>query len=204
MYSVIFAIWELLTERETLQETFKRLAERYKTHFEAEMRRDVASFEESRIHDLLIITTQDPSQSLQRDFQQVWDQRLSHLLERRGQYLQVWWMMPLLFCRFRWLVVLDRLSGAHVHVTFPQKLECVVKLLKDGLAQHTATVSEERQERSRGVEELSLLLRSPDANTIIQLLERRVALRAKATEHLRSCRAVSNSLDSFVQFHDSF
>lgn len=102
------------------------------------------------------------------------------------------------------MLCFDRLSGVHVHVTFPQKLECVFKLLKDGLTQHTATVSEERQERSRGVEELSLLLRSPGANTIIQLLERRATLRAKATEHLRSRRAVSNSLDSFFHFHDSF
>ncbi|XP_057188769.1 centromere-associated protein E isoform X2 [Triplophysa rosa] len=141
-------------------ETFKRLAERYKTHFETEMQRDVASFEEGRMQDLLVITTRDPSQSfrmLQRDFQQVWDQRLSHLLERRGQYLQ--------------------------------KVESVVKLLEDGLAQHIAAVSEERQERSQGVEELNRLLGSPDTSTIIQLLERRAVLRTKATEHLRSHRA---------------
>ncbi|XP_056595003.1 centromere-associated protein E isoform X2 [Triplophysa dalaica] len=147
-------------------ETFKRLAERYKTHFEMEMQRDVASFEESRMQDLLVITTRDPSQSfraLQRDFQQVWDQRLSHLLERRGQYLQ--------------------------------KVESVVKLLEDGLAQHLVAVSEERQERSQGVEELSRLLRSPDTSTIIQLLERRAVLRTKATEHLRSRRAAL--LDQF-------
>lgn len=103
IFSSSLRIWQSLTERDTLQETFKRLAERYKTHFETEIQRDVASFEESRIQDLLVITTRDPSQSfraLQRDFQQVWDQRLSHLLERRGQYLQVR-SMRLLFSRFR-------------------------------------------------------------------------------------------------------
>ncbi|KAA0722652.1 E Centromere protein [Triplophysa tibetana] len=140
-------------------ETFKRLAERYKTHFETEMQRDVASFEESRMQDVLVITTRDPLQSfrvLQRDFQQVWDQRLSHLLERRGQYLQ--------------------------------KVESAVNLLEEGFAQHVVAVSEERQERSQGVEELRRLIRSPDTSTIIQLLERCAVLRTKAAEHLRSRR----------------
>nr|XP_055062269.1 centromere-associated protein E [Misgurnus anguillicaudatus] len=134
-------------------ESYKRLAERYKTRFETEMQRDVTSFEESRIQDLLL-AARDPSQSLQHDFQQVWDQRLSHLLERRGQYLQ--------------------------------KLESALKVLEESLAQHMVIVSEERQKRSRVIEELSLLLRSPDTSAIIQLFERDALLRTEATQRLKS------------------
>ncbi|KAL0204445.1 hypothetical protein M9458_002463, partial [Cirrhinus mrigala] len=72
-------------------EAYRRLAQRYKMHFETEVQRDVASFEESRLQDLLMLAAQSPSRafrSLQDDFQQVWDQRLTQLLERRQQYLQ--------------------------------------------------------------------------------------------------------------------
>lgn len=194
-------LWEWLTEWGTLQETFKRLAERYRTHFETEMQRDVSSFEESRIQDLLVVTTRDPSQSfrtLQRDFQQVWDQRLSHLLERRGQYLQVW-SDTFVVCRTS--PVAQRWCW-YSSIALFQKLENIIKLLEGGLAQHLATVSEERQERSQGVEELSRLIRSPDTSTIIQLFERRAVLRTKVTERVKSRRAVSDNhdlIDSFVK-----
>ncbi|XP_065110107.1 centromere-associated protein E isoform X2 [Paramisgurnus dabryanus] len=135
-------------------ESYKRIAERFKTRFETEMQRDVTSFEESRMQDLLVLAVRDPSRSLQHDFQQVWDQRLSHLLDRRRQYLQ--------------------------------KLESVLKVLEESLAQHMVIVSEERQKRSRVIEELSLLLRSPDTSTIIQLFKRDALLRTEATKHLNS------------------
>ncbi len=88
-----FWTWEMLTWGNPLQEAYRRLAQRYKTHFETQVQRDVASFEESRLQDLLSLTAQSPSQSfrsLQDDFQEVWDQRLMHLMERWQQYLQVW------------------------------------------------------------------------------------------------------------------
>ncbi|KAF4119173.1 hypothetical protein G5714_001224 [Onychostoma macrolepis] len=136
-------------------EAYRRLAQRYKTHFETQVQRDVASFEESRLQDLLTLAAQSPSQSfrsLQEDFQQVWDQRLTLLLERWQHYLQM--------------------------------LEAGLRVLEDGLAKHAVMVSEEHQHRIRELEELRSLLGSPHATAIIQLLEQQITRRSKATEHL--------------------
>lgn len=57
-----------------------------------QIQRDVTSFEERRLHDVLIRRAQTPSQSLQMlpgDFQEIWDQRLLELLDKRRRYLQV-------------------------------------------------------------------------------------------------------------------
>ncbi|XP_050974643.1 centromere-associated protein E isoform X2 [Labeo rohita] len=140
-----------------IAETYRRLAQRYKTHFETEVQRDVASFEESRLQDLLMLTAQSPSRAfraLQDDFQQVWDQRLTHLLERRQQYLQT--------------------------------LEAGLRFLEDGLAKHAVMVSEEHQHRTRELEQLRCLLGSPQTAAIVQLHERQITRRTKATDHLNT------------------
>ncbi|XP_026110617.1 centromere-associated protein E isoform X1 [Carassius auratus] len=153
-----------------IAEAYRRLAQRYKTHFETEVQRDVASFEESRLQDLLVLMAQTPSQSfrsLQDDFQQLWDQRRSCLLERRQEYLQ--------------------------------KLEAGLKVLEDGLAKHEVMVSEERQHRTRELEELRSLLRSPQAAAIVQLHERQIARRTKAAERLNAFYfALLNKCDSAI------
>ncbi|XDV14395.1 hypothetical protein PO909_014659, partial [Leuciscus waleckii] len=140
-----------------IAEVSRRLAQRCKTHFETEVQRDVASFEESRLQDLLVLTARAPARaslSLQDDLQQVWDQRLSDLVERRQQYLQ--------------------------------KLECVLRVLKDGVAKHSVLVSEERQHRTRALSDLTALLTSPQSAAIVQLHEQQIARRTKAIEHLNA------------------
>ncbi|XP_016422139.1 centromere-associated protein E-like isoform X9 [Sinocyclocheilus rhinocerous] len=138
-----------------IAEAYRRLAQRYKTRFETQLQRDVASFEESRLQDLLALTA--PSQSfraLQDDFQQVWDLRLTCLLERWQQYLQT--------------------------------LEAGVRVLEEGLSKHAVMVSEEHQHRIRDLEELRSLLGSPQASAVLQLLQRQISRRSKATEHLNT------------------
>ncbi|KAK9980433.1 hypothetical protein ABG768_000041 [Culter alburnus] len=138
-------------------EAYRRLAQRCKTHFETEVQRDLASFEESRLQDLLVLMTRDPSRafrSLQDDFQQVWDQRLSRLVERRQQYLQ--------------------------------KLESVLSVLEDGLAKHAVMMSEECRNRTRELEDLKALLRSPQTAAILHLHEQQIARRTKASDHLKA------------------
>ncbi|XP_051982459.1 LOW QUALITY PROTEIN: centromere-associated protein E [Xyrauchen texanus] len=144
-------------------EAYKKFAERYKSHFETQVQRDVASFEESRLQDLLILMTQNPSQSLrslQEDFQQLWDQRLSHLLDRRQHYLQ--------------------------------KMASVVTVLEDGLSKHALTVSEERRKRTGAIQEFSAMLRSPDTAAVLQLLEQHAVQRMKVTECLNAHVATLN------------
>ncbi|XP_016349657.1 centromere-associated protein E-like isoform X2 [Sinocyclocheilus anshuiensis] len=140
-----------------IAEAYRRLAQRYKTRFETQLQRDVASFEESRLQDLLALTAQSPSQSfraLQDDFQQVWGQRLTRLLERWQQYLQT--------------------------------LEAGVRVLEEGLSKHAVMVSEEHPHRIRDLEELRSLLGSPQASAVLQLLQRQISRRSKATEHLNT------------------
>ncbi|XP_016297019.1 centromere-associated protein E-like [Sinocyclocheilus anshuiensis] len=151
-----------------IAEAYRRLAQRYKTHYETEVQRDVASFEESRLQDLLMAQTPSQSfRSLQDDFQQLWDQRLSRLLERRQQYLQ--------------------------------KLEAALKVLEDGLANHEVMVSEEHQHRTRALEELRSLLGSPQTAAIVQLHERQIARRTRATERLNAFYfALLNECDSAI------
>ncbi|XP_056102973.1 centromere-associated protein E isoform X2 [Rhinichthys klamathensis goyatoka] len=140
-----------------IAEAYRRLAQRCRTHFETEVQRDVASFEESRLQDLLVLTARAPAQAspaLQDDLQQVWDQRLSHLVERRQQFLQ--------------------------------KLECVLRVLEDGVAKHSVLVSEERQHRTRALSDLTALLTSPQSAAIVQLHEQQIARRTKAIELLNA------------------
>ncbi|KAK7162326.1 hypothetical protein R3I94_004856 [Phoxinus phoxinus] len=140
-----------------IAEAYRRLAQRCKTHFETEVQCDVASFQESRLQDLLVLTARAPAQAspaLQDDLQQVWDQRLSDLVERRLQYLQ--------------------------------KLECVLRVLEDGVAKHSVLVSEELQHRTRALSDLTALLTSPQSAAIVQLHEQQIARRTKATEHLNA------------------
>ncbi|KAL7845850.1 hypothetical protein AOLI_G00240420 [Acnodon oligacanthus] len=71
--------------------TMKRLAQRHKTHFATQVQHDMVSFEGRRLQDLLIRRAQAPSQAIdvvQDDLQEIWDQRLLELLEKRKQYLQ--------------------------------------------------------------------------------------------------------------------
>lgn len=82
----------MYTNYPSLKVTLQRLAALHKAHFMKQVHRDVASFEERRLHDVLIRRARAPSQSLQMlpgDFQEIWDQRLLELLDKRRQYLQV-------------------------------------------------------------------------------------------------------------------
>ncbi|KAG1939269.1 centromere-associated protein E [Pimephales promelas] len=140
-----------------MAEACRRRAQRCKTHFETEVQRDVALFEESRLQDLLVLTARAPAQgspALQDDLQQVWDQRLTQLVERRQQFLQ--------------------------------KLECVLRVLEDGVAKHSVLVSEERQHRTRALSDLKALLTSPQSAAIIQLHEQQITRRTKAVELLNA------------------
>ncbi|XP_056320072.1 centromere-associated protein E isoform X4 [Danio aesculapii] len=140
-----------------IAEAYQRLAQRFHTHFQTELQRDVCCFQESRLQDLLLCLSPAPSQSLrmlQDDFQQLWEQRLSHLLEKRQQYLQ--------------------------------KLECVLVLLEEGLSRYAEMLSEERQHRTEELQELKTLLRSAHADAVIQLLEKQISRRDKAAECLNT------------------
>ncbi|XP_062866436.1 centromere-associated protein E isoform X2 [Trichomycterus rosablanca] len=140
-------------------ETLKRLAQRHKSHFMVQVQRDVASFEERRLLDVLIRRAQTPSQSLQtlqENFQQIWDQRLSELLGRRKLYLQ--------------------------------DMKSILEVLEDAAAKHAVTLSEEHQAQSRAYEEIKALSRTADAAAIIQFFERELARRAALVDRLRVFR----------------
>ncbi|KAJ8379945.1 hypothetical protein SKAU_G00007230 [Synaphobranchus kaupii] len=67
-----------------------QIAKLHRQQLEAHASQDAACFAESRLQDLLIRTAQCPGDGLavtSDDFHQVWDQRLSELLERREQKL---------------------------------------------------------------------------------------------------------------------
>lgn len=80
-----------------------------------------------------------------------------------------------------------------IFVCVDQKLEAGLKVLEDGLAKHEVMVSEERKHRTRALEELRSLLRSPQTAAIVQLHERQIARRTKATERLNTFYFVSNA-----------
>ncbi|KAI4891029.1 hypothetical protein NFI96_013890, partial [Prochilodus magdalenae] len=140
-------------------ETLRRLAQRHKAHFVAQVQRDVASFEESRLQDVLIRRAQAPSQGLkvvQEDLQEIWDQRLLELLEKRKQYLQ--------------------------------NMNSILEVLEDGVAKHAVTISEERQARTHASEESRALARTADAATIVQFFDRETARRTTLTDRQRVFR----------------
>ncbi|XP_017313628.1 centromere-associated protein E isoform X3 [Ictalurus punctatus] len=135
----------------------QRLAALHKAHFVKQINRDMASFEERRLHDVLIRRAQAPSQSLQMlpgDFQEIWDQRLLELLEKRRQYLQ--------------------------------NVNSILDFLEDGVAKHAVTLSEELQARTRANEESSRVL-AGTANTaaIVQFFERELVRRTALTDRQR-------------------
>ncbi|XP_053471518.1 centromere-associated protein E isoform X3 [Ictalurus furcatus] len=135
----------------------QRLAALHKAHFVKQINRDMASFEERRLHDVLIRRAQAPSQSLQMlpgDFQEIWDQRLLELLEKRRQYLQ--------------------------------NVNSILDFLEDGVAKHAVTLSEELQARTRANEESSGVL-AGTANTaaIVQFFERELVRRTALTDRQR-------------------
>ncbi|KAG7480661.1 hypothetical protein MATL_G00058660 [Megalops atlanticus] len=70
---------------------YAHVAKVYRRQFEAETAQDVALSEEARLQDLLVHWAQSPGSTLSlkaSDIQEVWDQRLSELLEKREQRLQ--------------------------------------------------------------------------------------------------------------------
>ncbi|XP_066516219.1 centromere-associated protein E isoform X2 [Hoplias malabaricus] len=128
--------------------TLKRLAERHKAHFMAQIQHDVASFEERRLQDVLIRRAQAPSQALhiiQEDLQEIWDQRLSELLDKRKLYLQ--------------------------------KMDSILEFLEDGVAKHAVTLSEEHHARKCAHEEGLALARTANTASIVQFFERELARR---------------------------
>ncbi|KAM6954033.1 centromere-associated protein E [Aplochiton taeniatus] len=57
--------------------------------FQETVRFDLAAFEERRLQDVLLCQVQAPSYSVAEDnLKELWDQRLSHLLDKRQHYLQ--------------------------------------------------------------------------------------------------------------------
>ncbi|XP_030641093.1 centromere-associated protein E [Chanos chanos] len=147
---------ELSDALQKTEYTLRKLAQCHKSLFEAQVQRDVESFEEKRLQDLLIHRAQDPSQPLmlfQDCFQHVWDQGMTELLEKRKQYLQ--------------------------------KMNRVLEGLEDDLTKHTITVSVERREQERLMEEFRVLSRSQDSAAVLQFFEKELVRRSIATVHQR-------------------
>lgn len=78
-----------------------------------------------------------------------------------------------------------------------QKLESVLSVLEDGLAKHAVMMSEECRHRTRELEDLKALLRSPQTAAILHLHEQQIARRTKATDHLKARYVVS---DAFMKW----
>lgn len=76
---------------------------------------------------------------------------------------------------------------------FDQTLEAGLRFLEDGLAKHAVLVSEEHQHRTRELEQLRSLLGSPQTAAIVQLHERQITRRTKATDHLNTFYFVSDA-----------
>ncbi|KAM9454725.1 centromere-associated protein E [Clarias gariepinus] len=139
--------------------TLQRLAALHKAHFMKQVQRDVASFEERRLHDVLIRRIQAPSQPLQvlpGDFQEIWDQRLSELLDKRRHYLQ--------------------------------DMNSILDFLEDGVAKHAVTLSEELQARTRSNEQCMALAGPADTAAIVQFFERELVRRAALTDRQKAFR----------------
>ncbi|XP_060754646.1 centromere-associated protein E isoform X3 [Neoarius graeffei] len=139
--------------------TLQRLAALHKAHFMKQVHSDVASFEERRLHDVLIRRAQAPSQSFQMvpgDFQEIWDQRLLELLDKRRQYLQ--------------------------------NMNSILDFLEDAVAKHAVTLSEELQARTRANEEMRALAGSANATAIAQFFERELVRRTALADRQRNFR----------------
>ncbi|KAF5902614.1 centromere-associated protein E, partial [Clarias magur] len=139
--------------------TLQRLAALHKAHFMKQVHRDVASFEERRLHDVLIRRIQAPTQPLQvlsGNFQEVWDQRLSELLDKRRRYLQ--------------------------------DMHSILDFLEDSVAKHVVTLSEELQARTRSNEQCLALAGPADAAAIVQFFERELVRRAALTDRQKAFR----------------
>uniref|UniRef100_A0A3Q3GKL8 Centromere-associated protein E n=1 Tax=Labrus bergylta TaxID=56723 RepID=A0A3Q3GKL8_9LABR len=65
-------------------------AQGYRTLFEELVRKDLDVYEERRLQDVLLCRAQAPSFSVKdEDFNSMWEQRLSELLDKRNLYLQI-------------------------------------------------------------------------------------------------------------------
>ncbi|TSK17800.1 Centromere-associated protein E [Bagarius yarrelli] len=136
--------------------TLQKLATLHKAHFMKQVHRDVASFEERRLHDMLIRHAQEPSQTLQMlpgDFQEIWDQRLLELLDKRRQYLQ--------------------------------NMNDILEFLEDGVAKHAVMRSEELHARTRANEESRSLAGTANTAAIVQFFERELTRRSALAERQR-------------------
>ncbi|KAF7689663.1 centromere-associated protein E isoform X1 [Silurus meridionalis] len=136
----------------------QRLAALHMAHFMKQIHRDVASFEERMLHDVLIRRAQAPQtlQVIPADFQDIWDQRMLELLDKRRCYLQ--------------------------------NMNSILDFLEDGIAKHAVTLSEELHARSRAGEESKALTRTASTASIVQFLEREFARRAALTDRQRTFR----------------
>ncbi|KAK2817883.1 hypothetical protein Q7C36_021816 [Tachysurus vachellii] len=137
--------------------TLQRLAALHKAHFMKQVHRDVASFEERRLHDVLIRQAQTPPQSLLMppgDFQEIWDQRLLELLDKRRHDLQ--------------------------------NIYSILDFLEDGVAKHAVTLSEELQARTRANDESRALAGTANMAAVVQFFERELVRRTASAERLRT------------------
>ncbi|KAI5629562.1 centromere-associated protein E isoform X2 [Silurus asotus] len=136
----------------------QRLAALHMAHFMKQIHRDVASFEERMLHDVLIRRAQAPQtlQVIPADFQDIWDQRMLELLDKRRCYLQ--------------------------------NMNSILDFLEDGIAKHAVTLSEELHARSRASEESKALTRTASTASIVQFLEREFARRAALTDRQKTFR----------------
>ncbi|XP_049325717.1 centromere-associated protein E-like isoform X2 [Astyanax mexicanus] len=137
--------------------TLKTIAQRHKAHFMAQIHRDVASFEERRLQDVLIRQTQAPSRSVQmvrEDLQEIWDQRLLELLGKRKQCLQ--------------------------------DMDSILEFLEDGIAKHAVTLSEEHQAQISAHEQSRALARRADEAAVVQFFERELVRRTALADRQKA------------------
>ncbi|XP_049325710.1 centromere-associated protein E-like isoform X3 [Astyanax mexicanus] len=137
--------------------TLKTTAQRHKAHFMAQIHRDVASFEERRLQDVLIRQTQAPSRSVQmvrEDLQEIWDQRLLELLGKRKQCLQ--------------------------------DMDSILEFLEDGIAKHAVTLSEEHQAQISAHEQSRALARRADEAAVVQFFERELVRRTALADRQKA------------------
>ncbi|XP_058236857.1 centromere-associated protein E [Hemibagrus wyckioides] len=150
--------------------TLQKLAALHQAHFMKQVHRDMASFEERRLHDVLIRQAQAPSQSLLMlpgDFQEIWDQRLLELLDKRRQYLQ--------------------------------NMNSILDFLEDGVAKHAVTLSEELQARNSANEESRVLARTANIAAIVQFFERELDRRIALAERQKVfCQSMLDKYSSAV------
>lgn len=75
-----------------LQQHLQVRAQGYRNLFEELVKKDLAVFEERCLQDVLLCRAQAPSYSIGEDFSplwEVWEHRVTELLEKRQDYLQV-------------------------------------------------------------------------------------------------------------------